>query len=166
VLVSCAGWRERHEAAPEGQKISTLKEINKSVQQILKGIVEGQYPGDSPDSWVSVTFTPEQVAADKENFASLQTAYKACVDETGIAAAGAAPLVKILETISELYPIDGALPNNQTSRSRNNRRKAAASAAALSNTLVFFEQIGVTTLQDLIILPRPENPVSLFLTCT
>jgi hypothetical protein len=123
-----------------------LTYLGDSLSQLSKEILEGSYPGLTPEAWLAQTYSPEQLRADKDNFLKIQTAYKACLKEAAIAEAGVGPLVQVLDHISKLYPAEGATSGNGTIKPKNNRTKRGE-ATTLGKVLLFFQQLGIPALQ-------------------
>ncbi|KAF2402132.1 zincin [Trichodelitschia bisporula] len=68
-------------------------------RDLLHAILEAPYAENA-------TFAGAARAVDKENFAKMQTAYKTCLDEDRIRAAGVEPLRKILAEFDAVFPLE------------------------------------------------------------
>jgi endothelin-converting enzyme len=90
-------------------------------------------------------------SADAENFVKIRTAYRACLDDTAIKAAGAAPLTKILQQIIQLYPVNKGnwtAPNSTTHTNQT----------GLPATMRFLRSYGVSSVVGIGANIDPKNP--------
>lgn len=103
--LACGGWRERHDLRSDQGDAFTGTLMEERSQLLLKGILEGAYPGGSAHS----EFSPARLGGgeaardDEENFGKMKGAYEACLDEAKIRAAGVGPLMGVLRQVEEAF---------------------------------------------------------------
>jgi len=136
--VACDGWAAKN-PIPAGQlAVATYSSIVRRVEQSVKDVLDGEYPGGS-SAWLAANFTPAQAAADQSNFSQLQRVYQTCMRNTPTA--GLEGLKTIMSAIADLYP----------ARQDAGRRQGVSldvDPGAMGKTLAFFVQHGLPSLVD------------------
>jgi len=104
----CAGWKASHELRPDQGQTGTLDLISQAVDDTLRELIEGPYPGESSHSHFSPrNLDPPTISIDQQNFNTMQRAYNACMDETAISELGVKPIIGLLDELTATFTPSG-----------------------------------------------------------
>lgn len=110
--------------------------MNERNTQVLQHVIEGAYPEDSSHSSYSPrSLQEEDNSIDKENFNKIKDAYDACMNEDAITKLGADPLIKLLDHVKELLPVDS-------------EASAKDDSNGLTDAFIYANQVGVSPLMQ------------------
>ncbi|KAF2671746.1 endothelin-converting enzyme [Microthyrium microscopicum] len=133
----CGGWRERHDLRPDQGDAFTGTSMAENSQQLLRHILEADYPEKSMHSYFSpARLGASSKSADEQNFQKMRDAYDACLDEPTIKNLGVEPLLKVVNTIKEKFP----------AKSPESKMSQDEKTSAIKDTLVYLSSIGVSAL--------------------
>jgi len=96
----CGGWRDSHPLTPGtvgGDSINVLGELSKGGLAKLRATLEGSYPGGSSQAELA------DQSVDEQNFNTLKLAFSSCMDNKAIEAAGAEPILDLLDRLQESF---------------------------------------------------------------
>ncbi|RBR13312.1 uncharacterized protein FIESC28_08278 [Fusarium coffeatum] len=143
----CGSFASQNPIGPGMPSVNSLSVVEASTYATVRNILEKPYPSES---WITVNFTKEETAIDKENFAKLQGAYDVCMNFTALEEQGLAQLRNVAKTVAEKFP---ATP--MYGRGVNMTYDHAAS---MGETLTFFESLGIETTQRFVHKQQPSDP--------
>ena len=132
--------------------IDSLNAVLFSTYDTVRNILDKPYPSDG---WITVNFTKEQTAIDKENFAKLQGAYDVCMNFTAREEEGLSQLRNMAKTVVEKFP---ATPN-----SVHGVNMTYDHAPSMGETLAFFESFGIETIQRIMQTQYSKDPSKVIL---
>ncbi|KAH7198964.1 uncharacterized protein B0J16DRAFT_392874 [Fusarium flagelliforme] len=148
----CGNWPARNPLPPGVPQFYALSAIRFNTLEIVRNILEKPYPSES---WITVNFTKEQTAIDKENFAKIQGAYQVCMNSTAHEEEGLSQLRGVVKTVAEKFPA--------TSNSVRGANMTYDHAASMGETLAFFESLGIETTQRFYQSQYPKDPSKMIL---
>ncbi|KAK4447204.1 endothelin-converting enzyme [Podospora aff. communis PSN243] len=100
----CGGWRARNTIPPTQLGFDRMTDLSMKGDDLLRSILEGEYPGDSSHSHFSPrNLHRRDLSVDQENFVKLQTSYKACMDTDTLTKVGIAPIKDLLERLKKTF---------------------------------------------------------------
>jgi len=132
----CGGWRARNEIPSTQLQYDQMTALSMKGDELLRSVVEGEYPGDSSHSHFSPrNLHRRDLSVDQENFIKLKTAYNACVDVDALKEVGTAPVVDLLDELKKTFGgPDWSAPS------------------------IFVTQLGASALTGMYIVSDPDNP--------
>lgn len=89
---ACGGWAARHQLRPDQAGTDSFSVLGEENQAIVRSLIENPYPENH-------MYTGANETANRDNFAKMQTAYDACMDEDMIKKAGIEPLKQLLDNL-------------------------------------------------------------------
>ena len=138
----CEGWEENHDLRADQDSSFTGTIMEETSQQILRHVLESPYT----DSHQLVEISS---LAEKQLFTKLQDAYNACMNEDKIKEIGSRPLLEVLRQIEKLFPAvapQRAFDSFPHQVEQYQKGMSFKENNHLSNTIIYLESIGVTTL--------------------
>ena len=98
---------------------------------------------------------PIDTAIDRESFALVKEAYSACMNQTEVKRVGVQPIVDVLNGIVKAFPVSSSAYMTLNSTILGN-----SDTSQLRNVLLFLEQIGLSTVVDIMVGRDDKDPVS------
>ncbi|KAI0200603.1 peptidase family M13 [Astrocystis sublimbata] len=148
----CDGFQDRHDIPEDRSSFSTASIMSDNGQTTLRHILESPYPGDSEHSSFSpVNLMALAASTDKENFDTMKEAYQSCMNETILKSLGAAPLVELISTITQSFPVaEGSYDTEELLEPEN--------YSQLSETILLLEKLEVGSFEGLYTGADDKNP--------
>ncbi|OLN97175.1 Endothelin-converting enzyme 2-like protein 1 [Colletotrichum chlorophyti] len=140
--LACEGWRSTHVPTGGRGQISSLGVMDNSVMVVLRNILEGPYRIGPDAGFLSTSLSKEQIAIDQENFKLITDTYNACMNKTTVDAAGLKPLLSLIDSVVEAFPVTngGKSPERMISKD---------DAPEMGKALLLFGQHGIQTFETL-----------------
>ncbi|KAH7028639.1 peptidase family M13 [Macrophomina phaseolina] len=88
----CGGFEAKNSPRPDQSAVNAFTQLDDQNKAILRAILESPYPDNS-------SYTGANDTANRANFAKLQSAYEACMDEDTIEQAGLEPIQNLLNDL-------------------------------------------------------------------
>ncbi|CAN8105308.1 unnamed protein product [Discula destructiva] len=95
---ACEGFDAVHEIREDQTGVGSLQVMSEEGQLILKRILESPAPKSTSLFWTASS-------PDQEIFGKIQDGYNACLNESLLKDIGAKPLIDLLTTLGEIYPV-------------------------------------------------------------
>ncbi|KAI0996094.1 Neprilysin [Podosphaera aphanis] len=156
----CGGWDDRHDIRPDRGDASTASIMSENAEILLRHILEAPSSmNTNQSSFVSrqfhsslsrVKLDESSNSIDTINFQKLKNAYDACMDTATIKNRGIEPLMEMIHRIVKLFPVQW-----------ENSKKAPPTTSnyeGLSETIIFFQSLGISGLIDVDVGPDDKNP--------
>ncbi|KAI0441282.1 peptidase family M13 [Xylaria telfairii] len=144
----CDGFHNRYDIPEDRSSYSTASIMSDNGRTTLRHILESPYPGDSKHSSFSPMNLQKLVAStDEENFLTMQESYNACMNETTLKAIGVAPLVDLINTVAQSFPVGD-----------NEELLQPEDYSQLSDTILLLERLEVTSFEALYTGADDKNP--------
>jgi len=137
--VVCGNWAANHPIPPGAVQIPALNELQATVHEAIRNIVEKPYP---EEGWITVNLTKEERAIDKENFAKMQGVYEVCMNFTAHEEEGLDHVRDVAKTVVQKFPA--------TPMYGHGANMTYNHAKSFGETLVFFESLGIETTQRIL----------------
>lgn len=147
----CNGFRAVHTLRPDQGRLTYDTVLQDEAQDILRAYL------DSPEPPI------RSGPADDANWALLRTAWTSCNDVDAVRAAGAKPIVELLEKVQAALPLKAA--TTATSYGDSGAGGPAsdvitlADAKALAAAQIILEEIGITSLASIGVAVDDKKPV-------
>ncbi|KAM7203996.1 hypothetical protein V8F33_001967 [Rhypophila sp. PSN 637] len=149
--MACGGFRERMgtEFARVGEHI-----IQKHVNNVIREVIERPYKEAAEYHDIMIRNN-----IDEQNHQMLQRDYQSCMNTEAREKAGRAPLIKLLDDLAEVWPINLDEVDDTTSFSDSGRQH-------LQNAIIFLEKLGISSFRTVkqsgqlaVAFPNPFDPV-------
>ncbi|KAK0617740.1 hypothetical protein B0T14DRAFT_547414 [Immersiella caudata] len=102
--VVCGGWRARNKIPSTQLEYNQMVTLRTKGDNLLRSIVEGEYPGNSSHSQFSPrNLHQRDTSVDQENFIKLKKAHSACLDVEALRRVGIAPMIELLDKLKERF---------------------------------------------------------------
>ncbi|KAM7213891.1 hypothetical protein V8F06_010710 [Rhypophila decipiens] len=148
--MACGGFRERMGA--DWARMG-LHVVDKHVNNVIREVIEAPYKEAVEYHDIMIRNN-----IDEQNHRMLQRDYESCMNTEAREKAGRAPLLKVLDELAEVWPInlDDTTPFSDSDRQD------------LQNAIIFLEKLGISSFrtirieesgQLLVALPNPLDPV-------
>ncbi|KAK4207820.1 hypothetical protein QBC37DRAFT_432880 [Rhypophila decipiens] len=151
--MACGGFRERMgtDLARVGENI-----IQKHVNSIIREVIEAPYQEAVEYHDIMIRNN-----IDEQNHRMLQRDYQSCMNTEAREKAGRAPLLKVLDELAEVWPLNLDEVDDTTSFSDSDRQH-------LQNAIIFLEKLGISSFRTIsdeqsgrlqVTFPNPLDPV-------
>ncbi|KAJ4113874.1 hypothetical protein NW768_011404 [Fusarium equiseti] len=148
----CGNWAAHHPIPPGETQLPALNEVQFSVLEAIRNIVEKPYPSDG---WITVNLTKEETAIDKDNFAKIQGVYEVCMNFTAQGEEGLDHVRDVAKTVVQKFPA--------TTMYGRGANMTYNHAKSFGETLVFFESLGIETTQRILQTQYTYDPSKMIL---
>ena len=102
--------------------------------------------------------SPIDTPADKQSFSLIRSVYQACMNETEIQRLGTSPLLKVLDRISQLLPV-----NASAYSTLNSTMLRESDAADVGQALLYLQRVGLDPIVSVSVTIDDKNPVSTYI---
>ncbi|KAI1753827.1 peptidase family M13 [Xylaria castorea] len=148
----CDGFKNRYDIPEDRSSYSTASIMSDNGRTTLRHILESPYPGDSKHS----SFSPMNLrklaaSTDEENFLTMQESYNSCMNETMLKAIGVAPLIELIGTVTQSFPVGDETYDTE-------ELLQLEDYAQLSDTILLLERLEVTSFESLYTGADDKNP--------
>lgn len=147
---TCGGWLEKTKIAEDRTSSGTLETANDVNTDVMRSILEGTYD----DAYKNLLTTDEGfhtedlVEVDKQNFETMQSYYKLCLNEAYVDSLGPTPIYSDVAQIENtLFPVNDNL-TLFTSEAKTH----------ISQTIALFERDGISTLAVMFVDADDKKP--------
>ncbi|KAK8086984.1 hypothetical protein PG994_001958 [Apiospora phragmitis] len=149
--LACGGFYSSEHIPNDRADLSTYGTMAVMDDTIMRHILESPYPRKSKRTASSPARLPaEAMLTDEENFDMMQGVYNTCMDETVLRELGVQPLVHLVQTVADSFPVAEC----------DDDKFGKQDYAALSETILLLKRMGVQTFVSLGTGPDDKNPAS------